>query len=167
MANLGGENPNVTTTTWLTPPYVIEALGEFDLDPCASLDRPWDTAKKHYTIEDDGLIQPWSGRVWCNPPYGKEMIPFLEKMAAHDPGGIVLIFARTETKAFFEYVWGRADAVLFIKGRLRFYYPDGREGESAGSPSVLIAYGQQEADVLEKCSIPGKFIRLKEKPVEG
>ncbi|NCW30719.1 MAG: adenine methyltransferase, partial [Alphaproteobacteria bacterium] len=44
MANLGNETHNITTTTWLTPPAVIKALGEFDLDPCASLDRPWDTA---------------------------------------------------------------------------------------------------------------------------
>lgn len=160
MANFGNEVPNVGTTTWLTPPSILAALGEFDLDPCTPLDRPWDTAKKHYTIEDDGLIQPWFGRVWCNPPYGREMNAFLEKMVTHDPGGIVLIFARTETKAFFDYVWDRADAILFIKGRLRFFRPDGSEGDTAGSPSVLIAYGRHEAEVLKNCGIPGKFIDL-------
>lgn len=87
MANLGNENPNVTTTTWLTPPHILKALGDFDLDPCASLNRPWDTAKHHYTEEDDGLIQPWFGRVWCNPPYGREMNAFLERMVTHDRGG--------------------------------------------------------------------------------
>jgi hypothetical protein len=161
MGNLGNENRNVTTTTWLTPPHILKALGEFDLDPCASLDRPWDTAKHHYTIEDDGLMMPWFGRVWCNPPYGKEMNPFLEKMVSHDGGGMVLIFARTETKAFFDYVWDRADAILFLKGRLKFHKPDGSEGDTAGSPSVLIAYGQNEVSVLEKCGIPGKLVRLK------
>jgi hypothetical protein len=161
MANMGNETPNVTTTTWLTPPWILEALGEFDLDPCSPLNRPWDTAKTHYTIEDDGLIQPWFGRVWCNPPYGKEMNPFLEKMVTHEPGGMVLIFARTETRAFFDYVWGKGSAVLFIKGRLKFHYPDGREGEAAGSPSVLIAYGDSEAEVLRNCTIPGKFIDLR------
>jgi hypothetical protein len=160
MANMGNENANVTTTTWLTPPHILKALGEFDLDPCSPLNRPWDTAKHHYTIDDDGLIQPWLGRVWCNPPYGREMIPFLEKMVLHSGGGIVLIFARTETKAFFDYVWDRADAILFLKGRLQFHYPDGRKGESAGSPSVLIAYGKQEAEVLRTCGLPGKFISL-------
>jgi len=160
MANMGNENANVTTTTWLTPPHILAALGEFDLDPCSPLNRPWDTAKHHYTVDDDGLIQPWFGRVWCNPPYGREMIPFLEKMVMHDGGGIVLIFARTETKAFFDYVWDRADAILFLKGRLQFHYPDGRKGESAGSPSVLIAYGRQEAEVLRTCGLPGKFIDL-------
>lgn len=161
MANLGNENPNVTTTTWLTPPHILKALGDFDLDPCASLNRPWDTAKHHYTEEDDGLIQPWFGRVWCNPPYGREMNAFLERMVTHDRGGVVLIFARTETKAFFDYVWDRADAILFLKGRLKFHKPDGFEGNTAGSPSVLIAYGQEEAERLETCGLPGKFIRLK------
>ena len=161
MGNLGNENRNVGTTTWLTPPHILEALGEFDLDPCTPINRPWDTAKHHYTIEDDGLIMPWFGRVWCNPPYGREMNPFLEKMVNHSPGGMVLIFARTETKAFFDYVWDRADAILFLKGRLKFYKPDGTEGDTAGSPSVLIAYGQHEAKILENCGLEGKFIRLK------
>jgi hypothetical protein len=161
MANFGGEVRNVGTTTWLTPPYILKALGEFDLDPCTPLDRPWDTAKHHYTIEDDGLIQPWFGRVWCNPPYGREMNAFLEKMATHDSGGIVLIFARTETKAFFDYVWDRAHAILFIKGRLKFYRPDGTEGDTAGSPSVLVAYGEQEVEVLRNCGIEGRLVELK------
>jgi hypothetical protein len=161
MANFGGEVRNVGTTTWLTPPYILKALGEFDLDPCTPLDRPWDTAKHHYTIEDDGLIQPWFGRVWCNPPYGREMNAFLEKMATQDPGGIVLIFARTETKAFFDYVWDRAHAILFIKGRLKFYRPDGTEGDTAGSPSVLVAYGEQEVEVLRNCGIEGRLVELK------
>jgi hypothetical protein len=93
MANLGNESTVAGTDVWLTPPYVIEALGEFDLDPCASVDRPWDTAKSHYTIEDDGLLQPWFGRVWCNPPYGPKLGPFLRKMAEHE-NGIALVFAR-------------------------------------------------------------------------
>lgn len=55
---------------WLTPPEIIKALGQFDLDPCAPVVRPWDTAERHYSIKDNGLMLPWSGRVWCNPPYG-------------------------------------------------------------------------------------------------
>ena len=55
---------------WLTPPDLLEKLGTFDLDPCSPIVRPWDTAKHHYTIHDDGLSQTWFGRVWCNPPYG-------------------------------------------------------------------------------------------------
>ena len=160
MPNLGNESTVAGTDVWLTPPYVIEALGEFDLDPCASVDRPWDTAKSHYTIEDDGLLQPWFGRVWCNPPYGPKLGPFLRKMAEHE-NGIALVFARTETRAFFDFVWDEATAIFFIKGRLRFYKPDGSIGGTAGSPSVLIAYGESQAEVLKNCTLQGKYVRIK------
>lgn len=159
MPNLGNEATVSGTDVWLTPPHILKALGEFDLDPCASIDRPWDTAKHHYTIEDDGLAQEWFGRVWCNPPYGKAMIPFLRRMVEHK-NGIVLIFARTETKAFFEYVWEKADAILFIKGRIKFHTPDGKLAGTAGSPSVLIAYGEENVKALETCGIDGKLVYL-------
>jgi phage N-6-adenine-methyltransferase len=161
MPSLGNETTVSTTDVWLTPPHILEALGPFDLDPCSSEDRPWDTAKTHYTIKDDGLRQEWSGRVWCNPPYGPKMGPFLSKLAAHSGGGTALIFARTETKAFFDQVWDKATAILFIKGRLKFHKPNGELGGTAGSPSVLIAYGEADAEILKSCNINGKYIRIR------
>jgi hypothetical protein len=71
---------------WLTPPYIIKALGPFDLDPCAPIKRPWPTARVHYTILDDGLSKHWFGRVWCNPPYGRQTFQWLGKLAAHGDG---------------------------------------------------------------------------------
>ena len=108
---------------WLTPPEIIRSLGEFDLDPCSPHPdrRPWDTAKDHYWEELDGLNQPWKGRVWCNPPYGRETFKWIDKLSNHGDG-IALIFARTETIGFHEYIWNKADAVFFFKGRLRFYH---------------------------------------------
>jgi hypothetical protein len=32
------------TNDWLTPRYILHALGKFDLDPCAAPDQPWATA---------------------------------------------------------------------------------------------------------------------------
>ena len=88
---------------WLTPPHVLDALGAFDLDPCAPIDRPWPTAKEHYTIMDDGFSKEWSGRVWCNPPYGLQAANWLNRLANHGTG-TALIFARTETRMFFKEV---------------------------------------------------------------
>lgn len=48
---------------WLTPPKILQALGPFDLDPCAPVNRPWATAARHYTVADNGLAMPWHGRV--------------------------------------------------------------------------------------------------------
>jgi len=152
-------NTSTGKDEWLTPPEIIKSLGEFDLDPCSPIIRPWDTAKNHFNINDNGLIQDWFGRVWCNPPYGKHTEEWLEKAATYG-NAICLVFARTETKMFFKCVWDKADAVLFIKGRLRFHHVDGRQGDSAGAPSVLIAYGQKNVEILRNCDIKGKFIQL-------
>ena len=146
---------------WLTPKYITDQLGPFDLDPCSpGSRRPWDTAKYHLDETDNGLLAPWFGRVWCNPPYGRETFKWLKKLADHGDG-IALIFARTETNGFYDQVWQRADAVFFIKGRLKFCYVDGTEADCANAPSCLIAYGQQNVERLQNCQFNGKFVRLK------
>lgn len=146
---------------WLTPPHIIESLGPFDLDPCAPINRPWETASKHYTILDDGLKNPWAGDVWCNPPYGAEAAKWLARCADHG-NAIALIFARTETKMFFEHVWGKASALLFIEGRLHFHHVDGtRAKANGGAPSVLVAYGDALARRLAESGLPGKFLSLR------
>ncbi len=140
-----------TTDSWITPKWLIQQLGEFDLDPCACEPQPWACANRQYTESDNGLMLPWEGRVWCNPPYGKEMIYWLERMALHN-NGIALVFARTETQAFFRFVWPKASRLLFIRKRLTFAYPDGslpRHGANSGGPSVLIAYGAEMAKRLD------------------
>jgi len=119
---------------WLTPPYIVKALGEFDLDPCAPIIRPWDTATHHYSINDDGLSCVWAGRVWLNPPYGNQTEKWLRKLIKHG-NGVALTFARTETKMFVECIWKQADAIVFIYKRIRFYHVDGTKGGSAGSLS--------------------------------
>jgi hypothetical protein len=144
---------------WLTPPHIIRACGPFDLDPCSPMPRPWDTAKTHYTLADNGLTKPWFGRVWLNPPYGNQTDKWMQMMAQHG-NGIALIFARTETGSFFPWVWEYASAILFIKGRLRFWTKEGFEGGTAGAPSVLIAYGQENVAALSRCGIAGRLVSL-------
>lgn len=156
----GHQSAKAGKDEWLTPPGLIKALGSFDLDPCAPIQRPWETAHNHFTILDDGLKKTWYGRVWCNPPYGLAASMWLERCAAHG-NSIALIFARTETKMFFDWVWGSADAILFLRGRLFFHHVDGRVASAnAGAPSALIAYGKDNAVALETSGIPGKFIKL-------
>ncbi len=155
----GGAGGTATTHDWLTPPEIIHSLGSFDMDPCASQYQPWKTAGVQYTIEDDGLKQQWNGRVWCNPPYGPHAEKFLRRMADHG-NGICLIFARTETKAFQDFCWRRANAMLFLAGRIKFRLPGGGSAGPAGSPSVLIAYGKENADALRDSGIAGYFVCL-------
>lgn len=149
----GHTNPNNgSTDTWLTPRWVIDAFGPFDLDPCAAPDpRPWDTAVRHITLPDDGLSASWvtddnpKPMVWLNPPYGTATASWMRRLAAHG-NGIALTFARTETDIFTSWVWPYATGVLFIRGRLHFCHPDGtRASNNSGGPSVLIAYGDEAA----------------------
>lgn len=138
---------------WLTPPEILAPLGQFDLDPCAPIKRPWDTAVKHYNVDDNGLIKEWRGRVWLNPPFGLEAVRWLRRMQWHG-NGIALIPARTETKMFYECVWGVADAILFIKGRPHFHTVDGtRAPFNSGAPICLVAYGKTNAECLHNSSL--------------
>lgn len=133
---------------WLTPPEILAPLGHFDLDPCSPINRPWSTAANHLTILDDGLSKPWNGRVWLNPPFGREAVKWLRKLADHNDG-IALIPARTETAMFYETVWGKADSILFLKGRPHFHFVTGKRAAfNSGAPICLIAYGENNTQSL-------------------
>lgn len=160
---------------WGTPPEIVAALGKFDLDPCA-MPRPvkafatWNVAMPF----EDGLKVDWSVgeflakdltpeqrlRVWCNPPFNRYARPkWMAKMADHG-NGIMLIPAATETAAFFKYVWERADAVCFLRGRPHFHYADGsRASFNCGTAIVLVAYGKQNAEALQNSKL-GKYVPL-------
>jgi hypothetical protein len=145
-------------TRWLTPPSLVQQLGRFDLDPCGAPGHV--LAARTYLLEngDDGLSDPWDGRVWLNPPYGREQEPFLLRLAEHG-NGIALIFAAVETRVFEQLVWAHADAVLFLRGRIKFLDANGKEARTnAGKPSVLVAYGQENVEALRRSRIPGVLI---------
>lgn len=162
MSMGGHQSAAMKSDTWLTPPEIIQALGSFDLDPCCPPVMPWPTATKMLNERDDGLATPWDGRVWLNPPYSREAIKWLRKLAVHGIG-TALVFARTETEWFFETVWRKADAILFLEGRIHFHYADGaRAKANAGAPSCLVAYGAEDAMRLKSCGIAGHFVNLRE-----
>ena len=155
----GHQSHRALTTTWLTPPHIIDALGVFDLDPCAAPD--WPTARRHLVLPTDGLAEPWHGRVWLNPPYGAEAWAWLARLAEHGEG-TALIFSRTETAGFAREVWAKADAVMFLHGRLHFHRPDGtRAKANAGAPSCLVAYGAGDARALRSAPLDGTYLPLR------
>lgn len=147
-----------STDEWFTPPELFAALNiGFDLDPAAPPGGvPWIPAERHFSKADDGLTQPWAGRIWLNPPYGRETGRWLARLAEHRDG-IALVFARTETRWFQQYV-PAATAVCYIAGRLSFVRPDGTRGDSAGAPSLLIAYGLPCAIALAESGLGQTFL---------
>lgn len=147
---------------WLTPPDLLNMLGPFDLDPCAPVERPWPMAKNHYSREDDGLVKPWFGRIWLNPPYGRETFRWIEKLSEHK-SGLALIFARTETQGFHAQIWDKAKAVFFFRGRLKFHYVTGEQGGAANAPSCLVSYSEADTDSIKQAmenGLNGKMVLL-------
>lgn len=74
---------------WETPQDLFDSLDRefhFTLDPCSTDENA--KCKKHYTMDDDGLSQDWTGEtVFCNPPYGKKIRNWIEKCAKHGMRG--------------------------------------------------------------------------------
>lgn len=136
------DNPNHTgaTDTWLTPRWLLDKLGKFDLDPCAY--KGWDTAKESYFTH--GLDNPWFGRVWLNPPYGKNIHLWLNRLADHNHG-IALVFARTDTQWFHD-IFSKCDHMFLFKGRIRFLTSTFVESTNAGHGSCLIVFGENKQD---------------------
>lgn len=147
------------TSVCLTPPEIIQALGTFDLDPCAH--PGWNTAKRHLFETDDGLTAEWHGRIWLNAPYCRKVIGrWMQRMADHN-FGTALVFARTDTDWFTRSVWDHARAALFLDHRLTFYQASGiRYPHTAAAPSVLLAYGDHDCERLAESDLRGKFVLL-------
>lgn len=120
------------TDTWL-----IESLGnDFDLDPCGF--HKHRTASLVYQLPLDGLLQPWQGKVWLNPPYS-EVKTWLDRLADHNLG-TALVFNRADTKTMQEH-FKKAASVFFLEGRIKFHREDMSVENSAGTGSMLLSYG--------------------------
>ncbi len=129
---------------WYTPSLIIDRVidlfGAIDLDPCSnSKTAPNVPAGAHYTIEDNGLAQPWSGRVYMNPPYGDVIGAWVDRLIgayASDEidAAIALLPVRTDTawsQPLFHY------PICFVRGRLRF----SNASQAAPFPSAVVYLG--------------------------
>jgi phage N-6-adenine-methyltransferase len=127
------------TDEWPTPDsFFSEMVGEFggfDLDPCCTVSSA--KAPKFFTKEDDGLAQDWTGRVWMNPPYGREIGKWMRKAhESHLAGAevVCLVPARTDTAWWHDYAM--KGEIRFIRGRIKF----GGAKHSAPFPSALVIF---------------------------
>ncbi len=125
--------------TWFTP-FEFKKLGEFDLDPCTVSYRPHDMAKNNfeYDKKENGLVKNWHGDVWLNPPYGKEIIPFIDKFIDHKQG-VMLIFARMGSQGIQKLI--NKDAYFyFLRKRVRFIDKNCNISSNAGVDSCLVCF---------------------------
>lgn len=130
------------TCEWATPPELFKALDAefgFTCDVCATADNA--KCKEFYPPEQDGLAQEWSGVCWCNPPYGREIGKWVRKAAESRCTVVMLLPARTDTKWFHDYIYGKAE-IRFLKGRLKF----GAAKNSAPFPSMVVVFKRESEE---------------------
>ena len=126
-------------TVWSTPQDFFNKLNEefdFTIDVCALPENA--KCKRYFTPEDDALKQKWTGTCFCNPPYGREIGQWVEKASkSADEGAtvVMLLPARTDTKWFHNYVYGKAE-IRFVAGRLKF----GGSKNNATFPSMVVIF---------------------------
>lgn len=126
---------------WETPQDFFDSLNEefrFTIDVCALPENA--KCKIYYTPDIDGLSQPWMERVWCNPPYGREVGEWVRKAYLSVRTGyaevvVMLLPARTDTRWFHDYIYKKAE-IRFIKGRLKF----GNSNNAAPFPSMVVIF---------------------------
>lgn len=131
------------TPEWATPQDFFDNLNSkyhFNLDPASTDENA--KCENHFTQEQDGLSQNWGGyRVFCNPPYGRDIGKWVEKsyLEAQKPDTLVVMLlpARVDTKWFHDYCM--KGKVEFIRGRLKF--GDGKN--SAPFPSMVVVFGDE------------------------
>ena len=126
---------------WETPGDLFNELdrifGGFTLDPCATPQNA--KCARFFTRADDGLAQDWTGKVFMNPPYGREIGKWVQKAWTESLSGalvVCLLPARVDTRWWHEYA--KKGHVYFLRGRLKF----GSSVNSAPFPSVLVTFGK-------------------------
>jgi len=151
------------TDEWFTPPSVFEALDtHFDMDvahPGYDIVN-WVPATWLLTKKEDGLVHPWTGFVWMNPPFGPRngITPWLEKFVQHG-NGIALTPDRTSAPWFQEFVWG-VDLILFVSPKIRFIDRNGNPGKSPAQGTALCALGELGCQSLRNAQVNGLGIVL-------
>ena len=134
---------------WYTPPSIFEALGfTFDLDPCSPGAGHWVPARAIFTIAEDGLVQPWNGSIFMNPPFGKRNghVPWLVKFFNHG-NGIAIVRSYTSSGWWHDHMH-RAEMLLWPRGKTKFIKPDGTVGRAPGHGIALIGMGEAPCSAL-------------------
>lgn len=140
---------------WYTPAYVFDALDcIFDLDVAnAAIGGAFVPCRA--SIGADSLTKAWEGFVWMNPPFGgrNSLTPWLDKFFAHG-NGIALTPDRSSAP-WWQQAARRADAMLFVDGKIRFIRPDGTEGKSPSTGTTLFAAGRRGVEALARAEAHG------------
>jgi ParB family chromosome partitioning protein len=142
---------------WFTPAPVIElareVMGSIDLDPCSCAEANLIVgAARFYTLADDGLRQPWFGKIWMNPPFSQIndfVAKLLDELTAGRVTEAIMLTHNSTDAAWFQQAARRASAVCFPASRIRFVSPHGRAATSPPQGSAILYYGPHGGRFVE------------------
>ena len=144
-ALFGAPQTQLTSDDYYTPAWVFERMGlEFDIDVCAPPGGiPWIPAKRYFTMDDDGLAQEWTGRVWMNPPYSAPR-QWIERFRAHR-NGVCLV--QTSKSTWFYELWNDADGIAFHSETVPFV------GGQVFMPVCFAAFGPECVEAISRIGV--------------
>lgn len=136
-----------------TPKYIIDALGPFDLDPCAGEYTNIGDVNYWDGNGENGLSLSWFGFVWCNPPFSQKEI-WLEKMINHGNG--ILILPERGSAPWFGPLAEKAGC-YFVMGK-KINFEGGSSSNNLGS--ILFPFGEIAVKRIKESGLPGHFVRV-------
>jgi hypothetical protein len=159
---MGHWEANGQSDDWYTPKYIFDALDcVFDMDVACPEDRTFISVPANHFISTKSLDLEWNGFVWMNPPFGNRngIVPWIDKLYRHG-NGIALTPDRTSAP-WWQDAAEKADAILFIRGKVKFIKPDGSTGDSPSTGTTLFAFGKAGIRGLMNAELNnlGKFLR--------
>lgn len=156
MANL--VDKKCASTEWFTPPEILEPVrktfhGQIQYDPCTTYDNPT-KAFRFTTKNENGLIGTWPGSTFVNPPYGKDLYDWIEKVVTEAKGGLRIILLVSASSRWDQAKWQSIyipELTTFVmpRGRVKFLNEEGIRMKSPPYPSVLYFYNIDPRDVKE------------------
>ena len=142
-------NAETTSNDHYTPKWVFDLLDvTFDLDVAAPVGGvPWIPALQSYSQADDGLVQPWHGLVWCNPPFS-DILPWVRRLNEHRNGIALLPHTKGGWR---EEIWQRADGLVESKeiNQMLFNY-QGRSNKAVFPTLFIAAWGTTGLEAIAK-----------------
>lgn len=132
------------TDVWCTPLWLASSLGNFTLDPCSNPHSYVDSAAS-YSLEDNqnGLVMPWWGRVFVNPPYSR-VFPWAKKALIERSKvkdlEVVFLLKLDPTVGWFKHLMMGGARYFPLKNRIAFDRP-GMKSIKPQWPCVLITLG--------------------------
>lgn len=143
----GTPQTELTSDDYYTPRWIFDALQiTFDIDVASPPGGPpFTPCHKYFSQLDDGLIQPWEGTVFLNPPF-TDITPWVTKWLEHANGVILVPFSKSK---WFDRIWNSDAATCALPYNLKFEDPKGGNG-SIFIGCILAALGEPNVQALHR-----------------